>query len=548
MTMMNWRHQCLSLPLGRQALLWAACLACLLGSAAADPPVPLTTGPGEDTEAAWSPDGRQIVFQSDRSGTLGLYVLETSSLEIQPLVTGPGHACFPTWAPDGKSIVYSYAHFTATGFEGMPNGYNLFLVPAEGGEPQRLTEGLHRDYCPVFARDGKTIWFCSNRNGEKDDNAVGLYRISADGGEPELMCRQPGRDRALVEPCFSPDGRKLACSRLQGFRDNWTVHLATVDAPADTFPLTDPQGSFYSPQWSPDGTTLACTGFEVGNPGWGVYLIDAHTARRQRLDCGPGNSRSPAWSPDGRQLVFENNHTGSYKLYRIEVPSFPPASKPQSPETESTDEEVLHVSFAREPGETIADQSPQANSIEIHGRPAWSNGGLSFSSGAFLAIPAAKGFDFGSGAFTVRAVVRVPETCRFSMIVMGQYPNNRLGWQLYVTDDRRVWFNSRSTDLTYRGAKSDEALPTDRAVTLIGTRDAAGNVRLYVDGRLQQVASRDALFAYGQPVQIRIGSQHDGSAPLPGSILELTVLRGTLASEEILAESLAHFWDLANQP
>jgi len=546
--MMNRRQLRPLQSLGRPAFVWAVCFSCLLGSAAAEPSVPLTSGPGEDTEAAWSPDGRQVVFQSDRSGTLGLYVLDVSSLEVRPLVTGPGHACFPSWSPDGKWIVYSYAHFTATGFEGQANGYNLFVVSAEGGEPRWLTEGLHRDYCPVFAQDGKTIWFCSNRDGQKDDNAVGLYRISFDGGNPELVCRQPGGDRALVEPCFSPDGRMLACSRLQGFRDNWTIHLATVDAPADTFPLTDHQGAFYSPQWSPDGSALACTGFEVGDPGWEVYLIDSRTACRVRLDCGPGNSRSPAWSPDGRQLVFENNRTGSYKLYRIEVPSFPRPSEPPSSEAKATGGEVLHISFARKPGKTITDQSPEANSIAVHGEPTWSDGGLSFSPGTFLSIPAAKGFDFGSGAFTVRAVVQVPDTCRFAMITMGQYPNNRLGWQLYVTDDRRVWFNSRDTDLVYRGAKSDEPLPTDRAVTLVGTRDAAGSVRLYVDGRLQQVTSRDALFAYGEPVQIRIGSQHDGSAPFPGRIFELSVLRGTLAPEAILADSLARFWDRTNQP
>ena len=194
----------------------------------------------------------------------------------------------------------------------------------------------------------------------------------------------------MVEPCISSDGRMFACSRLRGFRDNWTVHLATVDDPADTFPLTDPQGAFYSPQWSPDGTTLACTGFEAGDPGWGLYLIDAHTAQRQRLDCGPGNSRSPAWSPDGRQLVFENNRTGSYKLYRTEVPSFPPPSEPQAAIAESAGEEILHVSFADKPGETISDRSPEANSIDIHGQPTWSDGGLSFSPGAFLAIPSAR--------------------------------------------------------------------------------------------------------------------------------------------------------------
>ena len=319
--MKNWRRFCDPLPLGRLGCAWVVCLACLHGSAAAQQSVPLTTGPGEDTEAAWSPNGRQIAFQSDRSGTLGLYVLDTSTAETRPLVTHPGHACFPAWSPDGRWIVYSYAHFTATGFEGQPNGYNLFLVPTEGGEPRRLTEGLHRDYCPAFAPDGKTIWFCSDRDRRKDDNAVGLYTIRVDGGDPVQVCGQAGRDRAFCEPCLSPDGRTLVCSRLRGFRDNWTIHLASLDNPADTVPLTDPRGAFYSPQWSPGGATLACTGFEAGNPGWGVYLIDARTARRLRVVCGPGNSRSPVWSPDGRQLVFEDNRTGSYKLYRIEAPT-----------------------------------------------------------------------------------------------------------------------------------------------------------------------------------------------------------------------------------
>ncbi len=546
--MKNGRFSCDPPTIAWLCCVWAACLTCLPGSAAAQQPVPLTNGPGDDTEAAWSPDGLHVVFQSDRSGTLGLYLLDASTGEAGPLLTGPGHACFPAWSPDGRWIVYAYAHFTATGFQRQANGYNLFLVSAEGGEPRRLTAGLHRDYCPAFAPDGKTIWFCSDRDRDKNDNAVGLYTISVDGGVPVQMCRQAGMDRALVEPCFSADGRHLACSQLRGFRDNWTIHLALVDSPADTCPLTDPQSAFYSPQWSPAGTTLACTGFVPGEPGWGVYVIDARTARRLRVDCGSGNSRSPTWSPDGRNLVFENNRTGSYKLYRTEAPSFSPPVDPQPAEAEPAADEILNISFAHKPGETIADRSPQANPIAIHGEPSWTDGALSFSPGSFLSTAAAKGFDFGSGPFTVRAVVRVPEDCRFAMITMGQYPDNRLGWQLYVADDRRAWFNSRSTDLVYRGARSDEPLPAGRAVTLIGTRDAAGEVRLYVDGRVQQVTSRDARFAYGPPVQVRIGSQYDGSAPFPGGILELSVVRRTFAPQEILADALARFWHHADQP
>ena len=73
-------------------------------------------------------------------------------------------------------------------------------------------------------------------------------------------------------------------------------------------------------------------------------------------------------------------------------------------------------------------------------------------------------------------------------------------------------------------------------------------MRLYVDGNLQQTAAQDALFAYGQPIQVRIGSQYDGSAPFPGGIYELAVFRRTLSCEEILADSLARFWKIAERP
>ncbi len=198
-------------------------ITCLLAAASAGEPVALTTGPGNDTEAAWSPDARRIVFQSDRSGTLDLYLLDLETREVKPLVAGPGHACFPAWSPDGRWIVYAYAHFTTTAFERKGDGYNLFVVSAEGGTPRRLTQGLHRDYAPTFTPDGKTIWFSSDRGRSKKDNAVGLYTIPMEGGEPVGVFCHEGQDRAAVQPTFSPDGRLLAFGLLSGFRDNWTI-------------------------------------------------------------------------------------------------------------------------------------------------------------------------------------------------------------------------------------------------------------------------------------------------------------------------------------
>jgi Tol biopolymer transport system component len=507
--------------------------------------VQLTTGPGNDTEAAWSPDGQRIVFQTDRDGTLDLHILDLATKVRTPLAAGPGHAAFPAWSPDGKWVVYSYACFTKTALEGQEDGYNLFLIPATGGPPRRLTRGRHRDYCPAFLADGKTIWFSSDRGVKDKSNAVSLHAVSVDGGEPKVVLPREGSDRATVQASFSPDGRSFAYGTIAGFRDNWRIVLAHVGSPADGYVLTDAQGCFYGPRWSPVGTVLACTGFRVGDPGWGVWLFDAQTGQRARLDSGQGQSRSPAWSPDGRRLVLENNRSGSYKLYCLQTPELPEAPPASIPIVDRS--QVLHYCFAKRSDTAIADSSPRSNHGHIRGTPIWQDGAIRFGPpGASIAIPDAKGFDFGNGAFAVRAVVKAPEQPKFAMIAMGEYPGNRLGWQLYIADDGRAWFNSRTTELAYRGARSDGPLPTRRSVTLTGMRDAVGNVRLYVDGSLQQAAASGALCVYGPPVQVRIGTQYNGTAPLRGWLCDIAVYSRELSAEEARGDSLARFW--AEQP
>lgn len=516
-------------------------LAGLLGVGLGAELTPLTTGPGNDTEAAWSPDGRRIAFQTDRNGSLDLYVLDLAAKQLAARVEGPGHAAFPAWSPDGRWIVYSFANFTRTAMEGQPDGYNLFLVPAEGGSPRQLTRGRYRDSSPAF-RDGKTVWFSSDRGAKDKSNAVSLYAVSLDGGEPEPVLQREGTDRASVQVSFSPGAGMFAFGTLAGFQDNWRIRLASTDCPEDGYTLTDASGCFYGARWSPAGALLACSGFEAGDPGWGLWLADARSGRRMRVETGPGNSRSPAWSPDGKTLVLENNRTGSYKLYSLAAPAFPPAAELVAPASDA--KLVLRYSFAELPGKQVPDLGPLGNIGQTLGSPAWRKGAAGFApEGSAIAIPKAKGFDFGAGPFSVRAVVEVPEDCKFGMIAMGEYPGNRLGWQLYVTDDRRAWFNSRSVDLVYRGARSDEPLPAGRPVTLTGMRDAGGCVRLYVDGTRQQNASRDAAYVYGEPVQVRIGTQHNGASALAGWIFDLAVYARELSPLEAAGDSLARFWE-----
>jgi len=522
----------------KQVILGMAILLATHGTQALAAPDALTEGPGNDTEAAWSPDGRQVVFQSDRNGDLDLYVMDLASRQVRPLVTGPGHACFPAWSPDGQWIVYAFAHFTKTAVQGIEDGYNLFVVPAAGGEPRRLTRGPFRDYTPTFSRDGRSIYFSSTRGAEQ--SSVGLYRVPFEGGEPERVLHHDGPDVALVQPDLSPDGRLIAVGHIAGFRGNWSVRLLRTATPDAEFALTGPDAPLYSPRWSPDGRLIACTGYRVGDPGWGIYLVELRTGSAVRLDTGPGNSRSPAWSPDGKTLLFENNRTGSYKLYRMEVPrvSFPPVKA----EAIRTDPPVFQLALKESTGTEVKDASALGNHGRVLGTVGREEGALVFTGQGSITVPQPKGFDFGTGTFAVRVVLTVEKhTDALRIVAVGDYPTHHLGWQIYLGPDNRAWFNARDPGGLFVGAASDRPVPVGRKVTLVGIRHASGRVELHLDGRVQASAGAGAVMSYPVPTQVRIGSQYDGASPFAGRLHEMAVYRRPLTGREGGAPTLAEF-------
>lgn len=481
-------------------------------------PVQLTRGPGDDTEAAWSPDGRFIVYQTRRDGDSDLQILNVVTGAVKPLVSGPGDAIYPAWSPDGRNIAYTFGQFTHTVAQGQERGYNLMLIPAGGGESRRLTDGLVRDYLPTFSPDGKSIYFSSTR--EFEHSAVGVFRTAVPSSDasspaPERVIFRDADDCAAVQPTLSPDGRFLAYGFVRGMRSNWGICLAKTARPEEVYPLTDPAWPCYGPRWSPDGRWLACTGYRPGDPGWGIYLIEVQTGGSMRLDTGAANSRSPAWSPDSKQLVFENNRSGSYKLCRItpELPAHLP--NPQVAEEEAPP--VLKLDLAAVAEGAVQDLSGTGNDAKVVGPVTSEGGGVTFGEGAYLSVPQPRGCDFGRKAFSVRADLMVERhTQSLRMVAVGDYPICRRGWQLYLDDQDRLWFSARSANSVFIGASTDGPLPTGTRLTVTGTRDKQGVVELFANNVAQATAGGGATMSYPAPTEIRIGLQYDGTMPATG--------------------------------
>jgi Tol biopolymer transport system component len=311
-------------------------------------PVPalecLDTGPGNSTEAAWSPDGKTIAFQSDRDGRAQIYLYDLAAETTRRVDTGPGFSMFPAWTPDGTSLVYSHGHLPKTAFQTIEdaqpgwhgghlgsidkslkevlNGINIWTVPVAGGTPRRLTGGMHCEYTPTVAPDGQQVFFTSpfGASGGLLDHANTMHveRVPLAGGDRQQVYAYAGA--YAVQPSVSADGQYLAFGRLASHSDIWHLTLAPLADPCFTVRLTEPNLAAYAPNWSPDGRLLAFTGFRDGDPSWGVYLLAPRPgAKPVRVATGLHSACNASWSPDGKWLLLDSDDSGRKRLYRLPV-------------------------------------------------------------------------------------------------------------------------------------------------------------------------------------------------------------------------------------
>ena len=477
--------------------------------------VAVTAGAGNDTEAAWSPDGRRIAFQTDAQGDLDIAIADLASGKVASLVAGAGQACYPAWTRDG-GVVYAFGHHAGTATQAAAEqadyGYGLRLWRA--GETRVLTQGYWRDYTPSVTPDNGAVLYASTR-GEPGDG-VSLWRVAlAPGAAGECLVRSEGDKGGMVQPSLSPDGTFLLWAQLDDFRQNWRLCAARATNLAERAFLTPREMGAYEPRWSPDGRLVAFTGFREGDPGWGVYLLEPRSGALSRLETGAGQSRSPAWSPDGQELVFENDRTGAYKLYRTRVTcrkqGAPQEHGVKIPESARTEARLERRGAAAEwvtaEGKRLAGAVAQGREAVTFERPA--------------------GLDFGTNVFFVRMTLTVagPEK-GVQIAAVGRYAEHALGWQVYVGADQRIWFHARNPQGDFIGAQSDAPVTLGRPVNVLGIREEGGVVRLYIDGKQQRQSSSGATMAYGPALSLSLGQQTGGGARLNGRVFSFECGRG----------------------
>jgi Tol biopolymer transport system component len=218
----------------------------------------ITTGGDEDDSPAWSPDGRKIAFVSVHEGASHIFVMNADGTQIRQLTSGPGQNIHPMWSPDGSRILFNTTHFAAAATPASPPGENriigektdddmdLATVRPDGAGLTRITHGGGYTYAS-FSPDGKFILH-RKQQGEVSQ----IFLMNADGsGDHNLS----GTFNLDGWPAWSSDGKRVVFSRH--VQNGFQLFVMNRDG-SGARQLTDAIGEFVNPRWSPDGAKILC--------------------------------------------------------------------------------------------------------------------------------------------------------------------------------------------------------------------------------------------------------------------------------------------------
>ena len=211
---------------------------------------------------SWSPDGKRIAFVSDREGAFGnheIYVMDADGGNQRNLSNNLSDDQYPSWSPDGKRIAF------ISNRKGEFENFEIYVMDADGGNQRRRTNNRHDDRSPSWSPDGKRIAFSAHRDGHFADKwglTSEIYVMDADGGNEQRLTENGVYEG---QPSWAPNGKRIA---FVSARDrNTEIYVMDADGGNPQNLSNNPDGN-YGPAWFNSPFSVSPAGKKSTMWGW----------------------------------------------------------------------------------------------------------------------------------------------------------------------------------------------------------------------------------------------------------------------------------------
>ena len=294
-------------------------------------------------EGYWAPDGKRLVFQSERepgNPFYQIYVLDLASGETRRISPGTGKTTCAFFRPGTSEIEFASTHadpnskklqedelaFRASGKErryawDYDEHMDIWSVDEKTGAMKQLTTARGYDAEGSYSPDGQSIVFSSMRSAydhpldekekkwltENPSNFAEIYIMKADGSQQKRLTTSWGYDGG---PFFTADGKKIVWRRFdeQGLiADIWTMNPDGSDQKQ----ITTFGSMSWAPYIHPSGEYFIFASNKLGFENFELFIVDKDGAKEPvRVTYTDGFDGLPVPSPDGTTLAWTSNRAG----------------------------------------------------------------------------------------------------------------------------------------------------------------------------------------------------------------------------------------------
>ena len=288
---------------------------------------------GENAEAYFSPDGKQLIFQSTRDGhgCDQIYTMDVAGGNVRMISTGDGRTTCSYFFPNGRRVLYSSTHLGAKECPPRPDfskGYvwavyptfDIFTARPDGTDLKQLTNTPGYDAETTIRKDGKLV-FTSMRDGDLD-----IYTMDADGKHVRRLTNELGYDggpfwsydgKQIVYRAYHPQTEKDKSDYLGLLKQNLirptTLEIWVMDADGShKREVTHNGKANFGPYFFPDGKRIifASNMDDPKGRNFDLYKINVDGSGLERITYNDTFDGFPMFSPDGKKLVFASNRNG----------------------------------------------------------------------------------------------------------------------------------------------------------------------------------------------------------------------------------------------